>query len=85
MEVYYRHKAAGLCVSCGKPSMSGKVLCEKCREKNNSRVLERQRYLISKGICRQCGQANVLPGHIRCADCLKEEAKQKRMKNNVQV
>lgn len=34
-ERYYRYKEQGLCVNCGKPTNSGKVLCQKCANKTN--------------------------------------------------
>lgn len=34
-ERYYRYKEQGLCVSCGKPAVPGKVFCQKCANKKN--------------------------------------------------
>ena len=85
MKTYWRHKEQGLCVSCGKPAISGKVLCEACREKNSSRVHERVLYLKSKGICYQCGKADARPEGVLCAACLSKKREQNKRKSNVQV
>jgi len=85
METYYRHKAAGLCVRCGKPAISGKVLCENCRKISSSRVNERVQYLKSKGICYQCGKADARPGGVLCVACLLKRREQNKRNNHVQA
>ena len=77
---YYRHKAAGLCVRCGKSlPWRGTTLCGPCWRKqadsqaradpDGEKRRERRRALYRKrrdqGLCVECGQP-AIKGQARC-------------------
>lgn len=64
-----RRRAAGVCITCGKPSE--KRRCNSCNEglQRSAKRLRLQR--IADGVCVTCG-ANPVSQHQKCADCKKK-------------
>lgn len=70
--LYYKHKAAGLCVACGEPRSDSRVRCEACCEWGRKRFKERTVRLRSAGLCVWCGMpAN---GKSLCPSCMQKGA-----------
>ena len=69
MTFYEKRKAAGLCVTCGKPATKG-VNCDSCKAR--IKTLKRIEYddARSRNACVKCGMP-VQKGRVHCAMCLK--------------
>lgn len=76
-EKYDMRKAAGLCVSCGKPAAEGKVICGECADKRNKYKKELYEWRKSIGICTQCGKNPAYKGGM-CLVCKQDHAEWNR-------
>ena len=72
-DLYHKRKAAGLCVLCGKrKSVSGKTVCEVCRQKARERWREDYQFYKNKGICVRCCKKKAEPERVLCRECLED-------------
>lgn len=67
-----KNKAAGLCISCGRPAEQGHVYCGRCLVRQ--RIYYHENYVFSApppdSVCRHCRKAPVVEGYKLCVDCL---------------
>lgn len=77
---YYRRKAMGLCVACGRPqAKNSTALCIECllKKRESARIRSNERRgdtlprveLPDYNICYQCGKNPIMEGKKLCADC----------------
>lgn len=69
-EWYENRKRNGLCVKCGQPADSNKVLCEKCAEKRAIYQKETREFRIKMGFCPVCGRNKLFGEERMCPECL---------------
>ncbi len=61
---------AGLCSDCGKNKpISGKKLCEQCRNAYYSRLEKWRTKKLANGLCSRCGKDKIIPGLKQCENC----------------
>lgn len=70
---YYKRKAAGLCVYCGKrAAMANRVACVECLQKHRwKKTSGKRQYWIDHGLCFYCGKPTV-PGKKMCEEHYKK-------------
>ncbi len=59
----------GLCISCHKPSDTGKQYCSECARRNRERNAEQREFYLSKGICPVCRKNDLISDEKTCAEC----------------
>lgn len=73
--------ANGLCVSCHKPSDTGKQYCSECAEKHRRWNAEQRQFYILKGICPVCRTNNLIGDEKTCAECRAAKALRDKKRN----
>lgn len=71
----------GLCVSCHKPSDTGKQYCSACAEKNRKQNAEQREFYIANGICPVCRTNNLVGEEKTCAECRAKRAERDKNRN----
>lgn len=66
---YYKRKAAGLCVSCGKRApVTDRVMCVECMQRyKRKKTGGNRQYWVEHGLCFCCGKP-VVPGKKMCKE-----------------
>lgn len=73
---YKRHREAGKCGTCGKPS-AGKSLCTKCYAQTTEATRQRKARYKASGRCVNCGKPAV-QGQTNCVACAARYVEQQR-------
>lgn len=80
-ETYYKRKAAGVCVLCGKvPATPGMAHCEACRRELGRRRDKRRDEAIVHGLCVRCRKPYVGKWRMCMACRIKDAEAQKERK-----
>lgn len=67
---YYRLKAEGKCVCCGKENdRENRVQCSVCAKKDSERVTSDRKFYEEQGLCNICGKYKVPKDYKRCPEC----------------
>ena len=67
---YAEMRAAGICLSCGKPNTTPEhSKCQACRDRQNEARRNNRAYLKRIGICVSCGRNKAEPNRVLCYEC----------------
>ena len=75
----------GLCVSCHKPSDTGKQYCSECAEKVSERNRDRRTFYLNAGICPVCGRNDLVGEERVCAECKAKQIERNQQRDNRNV
>ena len=75
----------GLCVSCHKPTDTGKQYCSECAEKVKQRNRDRREFYLNAGICPICGRNDLVGEERVCEECKAKQAERDKKRDKSKV
>ena len=72
--LYYRRKAAGLCVDCGQELDRDGARCQRCRDRINAATKKQREEVATRGVCPRCGKRKLWGDEKECIECRAEAA-----------